>query len=282
MTIDTDLARDLERAVPHLPTASATTYLASGRRARRRRRVYAGAATVAVLGLTGGAALSVLDDPAPSSVVRTPAGETSADGIPGWAQEYGNHGPVSIYPNGELWVAPDARVIRQVKIPAGTFDKPVVSAYVTESEFEGDVWWSYVSRTTSATDDKPFGIMEEAGSWTTDFDLWVDYATAVDQGRPRFSDRLVRFAGDSSEQLVPLPGAEIVDQRDDVDLSPGFQNHPRTSVAQVTYGGKTWFVIGSGARSGSTFYTPYQAEVTSASDIAGFLDYLDAQVSDSE
>ena len=48
----------------------------------------------------------------------------------------------------------------------------------------------------------------------------------------------------------------------------------------MAYAGKTWFVIGSGARSGSAFYTPYQAEVTSASDIDGFLDYLRDQVGD--
>src|SRR5688500_14760540 len=146
MDLDPALALDLERAVPQLPTAPATAYLIAGRRARRRRRALAGAAGVAVLALTGGAALSVLDDPAPNSVVGAPAGDPSADDIPCWAQDYGNHGPVSIYPNGELWVAPDARVIRSVEIPAGSFDEQVVSAYVTESEFEGDVWWSLVYR----------------------------------------------------------------------------------------------------------------------------------------
>src|SRR5690349_19732422 len=110
MTIDSELARDLESAVPHLPAAPATTYLTSGRRARRRRRAYAGVAGLAVLALTGGAALSAIDEPAPSSVTGGPASGSDTDDIPGWAQEYGNHGPVSIYPNGDLWVAPDARL----------------------------------------------------------------------------------------------------------------------------------------------------------------------------
>ena len=201
MNVDSELARDLERAVPHLPSAPATDYLAVGRRARRRRRALASAAGVAVLALFGGAALTVLDDPASNSVVGTPA--TGADDIPDWAEEYGSHGPVSIYPDGELWVAPDARLIRSVEIPAGTFEQHVISAYVTESEFEGDVWWSVVYRTSSAPRDH-WGQMEPAGEWTTDFDLWVDYITADLQGRPRFSDRLVQFAGPSSEQLVPL------------------------------------------------------------------------------
>ncbi len=281
MNVDTELARELERAVPHLPSAPATVYLASGRRARRRRRALAGAASVAVLALTGGALLSVLDDPASDSTIGTPATDPSGDGIPDWAQEYGNHGPVSIYPDGKLWIAPDARVIKTVPIPADSFENPVVSAYVAESEFEGDVWWTMIYRTSAEPEDVG-GFMEQADAWTNDFDLWTDYSTADLQGRPRFSDRLVRFADGSSQRLVALEGAQILDQRDDVDLSPGFQNHPRTSVAKVTYGGKTWFVIGSGARSGSAFYTPYQVEVTSAPDIDGFLDYLDAQVTDTK
>ena len=281
MNLEPELAPDLERAVPHLPSAPATAYLTAGRRARRRRRAIAGVAGVAVLALTGGVALSALDDPAPPSVIG-PQDAPTDDDIPGWAQEHGNHGPVSIHPNGELWVAPDARVIKSVEIPAGTFDEHVMSAYVTESEFEGDVWWSFVYRTSPAVSDRPAGEMEPADEWTTDFDLWRDYITAKMQGRTRFSDRLVRFADSTTERLVARPGAQILDQIDDVDLSPGFQNHPRTSVAEVSYGGKTWFVIGSGPRSGSPWYTPYQAEVTSASDIDGFLDYLNDRVSDSE
>lgn len=280
MNLDSELATELERVVPHLPAAPATTYLLAGRRARRRRRAFAGAAGVAVLALTGGAALSALDDSSPTTVTGEPTspGPTDYDPtIPSWAQEYGSHGPISIYPTGELWVAPDARIIRKVEIPPGTFEDHVISAYVAEAEFEGDVWWSFVYRTSAAPRDH-WGQMEPADEWTTDFDLWTDYITADLQGRPRFSERLVRFADESSERLVALDGAQIVDQLDGVDLSPAFQNHPRTSVAKVTYGGKTWFVIGSGGRSGSAFYTPYQAEVTSASDIDGFLVYLNNHV----
>jgi hypothetical protein len=279
MTFETDLAAEIERAVPQLPAAPATDYLASGRRARRRRRVYAGVAGAAVLAVIGGAALSVVDDPASSTRNEAPAASgpsAPVAGIPAWAQEYGSHGPISIYPSGKLWVAPDARVIKKVEIPASAYPDEVLSAYAAEAEFEGEVWWSYVVRSSHALDDRPFGFMEQADDWTTDFDLWVDYISADDQGRTRFSERLVRFADGTSEQLVARPGAQIVDQRDDVVLPSTFQTHPRTSVAEVTYGGKTWFVIAEGPRSGAPFYMPYQDEVVSASDIDGFLDYLQA------
>ena len=279
MNLDTDLAPDLERAIPHLPAAPAAAYLAAGRRARRRRRALAGAAGVVVLALTGGGALSVLDEPAPSSVIG-PATQSTDDDIPSWAQEYGNHGPISIYPNGELWVAPDARLIRSVEIPASGFDQHVVSAYAAEAEFDGEVWRSFVFRTSHSPDDKPAGQMEPAGIWTTDFDLWVDYITADMQGRMRFSERLVRFANGSSERLVALAGAEIVAQTDNVPSSPAFETHPRRSIAEVTYLGKTWFVLAEGPRSGEPFYSPYQSEAVSVSDLDGFLDYLSDPVDD--
>ena len=41
----------------------------------------------------------------------------TTDDIPAWAQEYGNHGPVALSPQGRLWVAPDATVRRVVVDP---------------------------------------------------------------------------------------------------------------------------------------------------------------------
>ena len=58
MDLDTDLARELERAIPHLPTAPASSHLSAGRRARRRRQAYAGVAGAAVLAIIAGGALS--------------------------------------------------------------------------------------------------------------------------------------------------------------------------------------------------------------------------------
>ena len=277
MNLDTHLARDLERAIPQLPAAPATAYLTAGRRARLRRRAFVGVAGAAAIALTGGAVTlaggGTATDPAGPATSATAAPDPGA--IPDWAQEYGNHGPVSIDPDGELWVAPDARLIRSVEIPASSFRQDdVVSAFVAEAEFEGEVWWSFVVRTSTSPKNGTQGFMEPADDWTTDFDVWADYATAADQGRPRFKDRLVRFADGTSEQLVARTGAEIVDQVDGVVLPSTLEGHPRSSVAEVTYSGRTWFVLAQGPRAGAPFYSPYQAEVVSASDIHGFLDFL--------
>lgn len=283
MNLDSDLAHDLDRAIPHLPAAPAAAYLTAGRQARKRRRAYAATAGVAVLALTGGAVLSTLGGTDPDSApdVTATHGPSFDPETPAWAQEYGNHGPISIHPDGELWVAPDAQLLSSVEIPADSFtDDDVISAYAAEAEFEGEVWRSYVVRTSPSPKDGTFGFMEPANAWTTDFDVWVDYASANDQGRPRFSDRLVRFADDSSELLVARPGAEIVEQSDGVRALPGYENHPRRSVAEVTYGGKTWFVLAEGPRAGRPFYTPYQAEAVSVTDLDGFINHLADRVSD--
>lgn len=280
MNLDSELARDLERAIPDLPTVPATAYLVSGRRARRRRHAIAGVAGVAVLALTGGAVLSTVGAPATSPADPATSGpSTTSDQIPAWAEEYGNHGTISIYPNGKLWVAPDARLIRSVEIPADSFPHDdLVSAYAAEAELDGDVWWSFVFRTSHSATDRPAGVMEPAGDWTTDFDLWVDYATADMQGRRQFSERLVRFANGSSEELVARAGAQIVDQTADVVLTT-WEKHPRSSAAEVIYRGKSWYVLAMGPARDKPFYAPYEAALVPEPGLDGFLDYLDRYAS---
>ena len=162
MDLDSDLARELERAIPHLPTASASSHLSAGRRARRRRQAYAGVAGAAVLALTAGGALSVLGGPGSTAVDERTAASSSE--IPDWAQEYGNHGPASIYPDGRLWVAPDARLIRKVDNPLDPGDEDVINSYAVEAEMDGELDWSFVYR----VGDDVWGEMGHPGEWTND------------------------------------------------------------------------------------------------------------------
>ena len=183
MDLDSELAQELERAIPHLTTAPASSHLSAGRRARRRRHAYAGVAGVAALALTTGAAVAVLGGSNPTGSDGTIADPPSASSteIPSWAQEYGKHGPVSIYPDGRLWVAPDARLIKTVENPLGTEHEDVVSSYAVEAEMDGEVDWVLVYR--DSDDDAVFGEMGHPGEWTNDFEMWIDDVTANAEDR---------------------------------------------------------------------------------------------------
>ena len=268
MDLDTGLARELERAIPHLPTAPASSYLGAGRRARRRRRAYASMAGAAVVAIIVGGALSGMDGSS-SKAEDNPIASTPSPEIPAWAEEYGNHGPASIYPDGRLWVAPDARLIRSVDNPLDTHDETLVSSYAVEAEMNGEVDWSFVYRDESGV----FGEMGHPGEWTNDFEVWIEDVTSDLERRPSLADQLVHFAGDRSERLVAGAGAVIVDQTDDVVL-PNWQKHPRIAVAQVSFEGTTWFVLAMGPAHDKPFYSAYEGSVVQATTIDGFLDFL--------
>jgi hypothetical protein len=267
MDLDSDLAHELERAIPRLPTAPASSRLIAGRRARRRRRAYAGVAGAALVAVVAGGALSGLNGPISRAEDRT-ADSPSPD-IPAWAQEYGNHGPASIYPDGRLWIAPDARLIRSVDIDLQADRDDIVSAYAVEAETDGEVDWSFVYR----IGDNVLGEMDDPGRWTNDFDVWIADQTSTLEHRPSLAERLVQFAGDDSERLVAGPGAVVVDQNPDVVL-PNWQRHPRIAVAQVTFEGRTWFVLAMGPAHDKPFYSAYEGAVVQASTLDGFVDFL--------
>lgn len=275
MNIDSDLASDLERAIPHLSTAPPTAYLTSGRRALHRRRAYAGAIGLAVLALTGGAVLSVVDDPPSTTVSSGPSASPSAADIPEWAEEHGSHGPAAIAPNGDLWIAPDARLIHRVDNPLDTNAGragDITISYAIEAEMDGKVQWVFLYR----RDGNDTGILDYKGAWTNDFDLWLDDSTAPVQGRPGLGARMVKFAGGSSE-LVARPGATIVRQIPDVALLNSGEK-PRNTVAEVAYKGMSWFVHAKGYADGSTAYNPYETAVVLEPGLTGFVDFLIAPV----
>ena len=270
MDLDSELTQELERAIPHLPTAPASSLLSAGRRARRRRHAFAGVAGIAVLAVTIGGAVSVLSGSTPRAVDRTRTADSpSASAIPEWAQEYGNHGPVSIYPDGRLWVAPDARLIRSVENPLDTDDEDVVSSYAAEAEMDGELDWSFVYRDGDAV----FGEIGHPGEWTNNFEVWIEDVTSNLEHRPSLAEQLVHFAGDGSERLVAGPSAVIVDQTDDVVL-PNWETHPGNAVAKVSFEGTTWFVLAMDPAKSKPFYSAYEGTVVSASTVDGFLDFL--------
>ena len=197
---------------------------------------------------------------------------TTAD-IPAWAQEYGNHGPVALTADGRLWVAPDATVRRTVVDPYVRGQDGVTASYAVEAEYPGapedmssDVVWVIVSTDGTGAG---VGTMDEPGRWTDDFELWVDNETARVQGRPSFAERLVRFA-DASGELVPASeGVRIVQQEVDPDLGPGAVAATRAAAAEVTWAGRSWFVLAVDPRAGDAWFEAHEGR--SLPDLDAFL-----------
>lgn len=282
MTIEPDLAPDLDRSLAHLPAVPAERYLTAARKVRRRRRIAGGCLTMAVL--AGGLALgSTLHDPAEQTHVaghgpaapgpRTPVtgpalkgiDAFTTEGIPGWASEYGNNGPVALATGGRLWVAPGAVVLRAVVNPvdgAGTQEVP--ASYAVEARYEGETKWVLLPYT-----------MDDPGRWTNDFDLWVDDVTSHYEKRPSVARRLIHFAGPETEALAAGDGAELVRQLTDITLPSTYEQHPRASVGQVRWHGRTWFVLAIGPAHEGPFYDAYDSEVVGAADLEGFLAWLE-------
>jgi hypothetical protein len=290
MTLERDLAPDLERSLGHLPTVPATTYLATARKVRRRRRTIAGAATSVVL--AGGLVLAptLLDSSSPTPVASMAPGAgpgerlvapepdnpvTAVPGlegvehftteeIPGWVGEHGNNGPVDIAPDGRLWVAPGAEVHQTVVDPyAAGGPQEHGTSYAVEATYEGETRWVLLP-----------GLMEPPGLWTDDFELWVDEATAFAQDRPSIGARLVQFADPGRDELVARDGAEVVRQVAGIDLGPETINHPKNTAAEVRWAGTTWFVLARIDGYGKAFYQAYDP-ATTGPDLDSFVTWLE-------
>src|SRR5829696_2493739 len=147
MTPGTRLRMGLDDRLGDLPYVPPEHYLAAGQAAgRRRRRRRLGLATGLVLAsvFAAGQALQLGDgseqarerEPEVASGSVEPVASLSSlqvepgvggidsyttEDIPDWATEYGNHGPAAIAPDGRLWIAPEATVVRSI-------DQPLVDA----------------------------------------------------------------------------------------------------------------------------------------------------------
>ena len=295
MNPPTRLAPALEERLTGLPGLPADHYLAAGRRAvrRRRRRRTAGAGVLVAVVTTVGFGLSPGGGP-DTAVERPPlvAASTATGGptlsslrvepgvgdidsfttsaIPAWASEYGNHGPAAIAPDGRLWIAPDATVVRTVAEPLEA-DAGVAHSYAVEAEFEGGRAWSFVYQEVGVPGS--LGQMDDPGRWTVDFALWAEDQAAGVEGEPSFAERLASFADERSPELVPGPGASIVRQVEDVPL-PGRPLRARQVAAQLLVDGQTWFVLAVGKRDVVDYYEAYDAASAGADDLDGFVDFL--------
>ncbi|MBB6626135.1 hypothetical protein H5V45_02265 [Nocardioides sp. KIGAM211] len=319
----TDVGPALDARLDGLAPLPPEHYLAAGRRARRtrRRRRAGGALGLVAAGVLVASQLLPLGSgperarehrpdvvasggvvaPRSLSDLRVEAGTGridtfSTDEIPSWAQEYGNHGPAAIAPDGRLWIAPEAAVVRSIADPvgAGGAAAGVAHSYAIEVKWQapardgagspstsplegtdGTFWWAgFQDAGSTAT----YGSLDDPDRWTSDFALWAENETASVLDQPRFADRLVHFADDTSKVLVAQPGVEIVRQRTDVDTG-NREQYARQSVAEVRIDGHTYFVLADGRRSGHAFYEPFEGGVV-VRDFADFVRFVAAGTSE--
>ncbi len=318
MTPATRLRTALDDRLDGLPSVPPQHYLVAGRaagRRRRQRRVGAAAGLVIAGVLAAGQALPLGDgpqharerDPNVASVTADPVASLSSlrvepgvggidsyttDDIPEWATEYGNHGPAAIAPDGRLWIAPEATVVRSIDEPFGDAGRAagVSHSYAVEvrwerpdsgrGEVDGDgelgkdgLVWSFVFQQSGVTG--TFGELASPELWTADFAVWAEDKAANFLGHPRFAEGLARFAGDRSAELVPGAGVEIV--RQTTAFATGdLQQHARQAAAEVEIAGQTWFVLAMGKESRGGFYAAYDVTSVGASDFDGFLRFVEA------
>jgi hypothetical protein len=306
MNADTLIRETLDGLAGQLPTVPPQSYVEAGRaahRARRRRRAVGGACLVASVVVAAGA-VSVLTTTPPVAEDRTqtsvaPAHATrsvlshltvqagvgdidsfTTEDIPEWAQEFGNHGPVTIAPDGRLWIAPDAEVVRTVNDPYGDAGREIgiARSFAVETRWhnprnsagDGGLAWSFVYQDAGSSFTQ--GSMDTPDRYTTDFGLWAEDQTAFRLEQPGSGERLVHFASSTSDVLEPGAEVEIVQQAPvaTVGTRPPFA---RQVAAEVRIADETWFVLASGKITGREIYEPYEPAL-SGSDFAGFLAFV--------
>jgi hypothetical protein len=311
MTPATRLSTALDERLDGLPSTPPEHYLAAGLAAAHSRRRRAGfaagvAGVVAAAVLAAGWALPLGDGPqrarehqasvaapplqaaASLSSLRIEPGvgtidSYTTDDIPEWATEYGNHGPVAIAPDGRLWVAPEATMVRSIDDPVGQTGQAadVSHSYAVEVRWDAaddklathGVVWSFVYQ--QAGEPATYGELDSPERWTADFGVWVDDKTADLLGRAGFAERLAQFASDRSDELVPGADVEIVQQRNDVATGDR-PRYARQTAAEVRIDAQTWFVLASGRKVGQSFYEAYDETSAAASDLEGFLRFVEA------
>jgi hypothetical protein len=306
MNADILIREALDGLADQLPTVPAHRYVEAGRaahRTRRRRRVAGAAWLVAGVVLAGGA-LNQLTATSPTAEDQTgfsvspgqvnesvlshlsiQAGvgdidSFTTDDIPEWAQEHGHHGPVAIAPDGRLWIAPDAEVVRTVDDPYGDAGREIgiARSFAVETRWDnprnssgaGGLAWSFLFQDSGSTFTQ--GTMDDPNRYTTDFGLWAQDQTAYRLKQAGSGQRLVHFASATSDVLEPGADVEIV-QQTPVARVGSRRQFPRQVAAEVRIAGETWFVLASGERTGREVYEPYEPALSSP-DFTGFLNFV--------
>jgi hypothetical protein len=264
---------------PEAPPVALT--LAAGHRALRRRRIGATVAAAAVLAVVGtgvtvaatgeGARPQGRDVPVATDG-PTPSASTPTDGGPGNAALFGSGNLAAYDVEGNLRLSPGATIVRQVPDPLGL--QPEGSSVGLVVEKDGERQWLLLHHTTDATGDTTGAAFDPDTKGT--FDEWlaeqVSMASTSASSSGGVPD-LVEFG--AGEQLVALPGAEILAQQASPPLPADFARPDDLSaVAKVRWQGDVWFVLARDLGAGpAQMISTRAAGADHATTIEQFLDW---------
>lgn len=279
MSNHTDLAARIDSAIGEGPPEPALDgLLAAGRRAGARRRLVQGSATLALVLALGGGALALVGtggssaSPAPPVATEPPVpdDDPSEPAVPDDDPSETASTPTP-YPDQLATLGQDGLKLRkgvvlveQAENPLGV--RPPNQSLALVLERDGNRYWMLLEESPQGGSSS----VERAGGSYSTFDLWLDQAVALQQGKPLLA--LVAF--DQGESLSPAEkGVEIVEQRSSPPLPPDFERSERSAVAEVIWQGAQWFVLATQSADSQPLYLPVEASVAGSTTIDEYLDW---------
>ncbi len=279
MTDHTDLAVRISSAIGEgPPEPDLDRLLAAGRRAHARRRLLQGSATLALVLALGGGTLAMVGpgggsaSPAPP-VATEPAPPDDARSEPAVPEDDPSEtaSTPTPYPDQLATLGNDGLQVRKGVVVVKRAENPMQVSPPNQSlalvvERDGIRYWMLLEESPQGGSSS----VERAGDSYSTFDLWLDQAVALRQGRPALA--LVAF--ERGEKLAPAEdGVAIVEQRTSPPLPPDLEPSQRSAVAEVTWRGVQWFVLATQAPGAAPQYLPVEASVAGQTTIDGYLDW---------
>lgn len=254
--------------------------LSAGRRARRRRKSTEGVAAVASVAVLGLAAYTLAPGGTPDSA-KDPGFSEQPSATPSDAStrkrvEALEQSKWAAYDaDGNVVLGEGVTESRRVPNPLN-WSLPKKSVGL-ELERNGERIWMLLEYEIQGGDGVSGSVSDPAQKSFETLEQWLDDQVALRTDGEHL--QLVEFGG--GEELLPLPGVTIVQQRPSPDVGERFAAPgDRSAVAEVQFDGATWFVLARQV-GGPAEYFP-TAKMAGRETLVEFLDYARGQYAGGE